>query len=303
MTPALYFTVARVTIAGLLFWAVSLPSVNSHLFFRLAIFPVAVWGFYRALKKEAGWFLILFYLLVAAAFNPISSRFEKETWAIIDIASGILLLLSILILDSAPFDTVLKTPGGKRVKPLTSIVFGIAWSLLGVFVIYNAVRNIERIAKLKMNGRETQARITRVTHDLYQTTDANNDSRTLDMYVTEYIFQTEDGRLVAGSAELPDNPVSRLSADEFRAKYSNGFEVEKDRLIPLQVEYEEGNPTNNRALSDGKGAGNTILYAILISLFFGLCPIALGFKVCKENVPELLVEPKTRKPHSESGAV
>ncbi len=30
MTLALYFTVARATIAGLLFWAVSLPSLNSH---------------------------------------------------------------------------------------------------------------------------------------------------------------------------------------------------------------------------------------------------------------------------------
>jgi hypothetical protein len=170
MTLALYFTLARVTIAGLLFWAVSLPSLNSHLFFRLAIFAVAVWGIGRAIKEEPGVLLILFYILAAVVFNPIDSRFEKETWVVIDIASGILFLLSILILDSAPFDPALKTPSGKKVRTLTSIVFGIVWTLVGVVVMYNSAQSITGIVKLKINGRETQARITRVTHEFFDTT-------------------------------------------------------------------------------------------------------------------------------------
>lgn len=288
MTLALYFTIARVTVAGLLFWAVSLPSLNSHLFFRLAIFAVAAWGFGRAIKEEPGWFVTVFYFLAALAFNPFGARFQKETWVVIDIASGVLVLLSILILDSAPFDTALKTLNGKKVRTLTSIGFGIAGVLLGAFVTYNSARSITGIVKLKINGRETQARITRVTHDFYDTTDANDNPVRLDMYVTEYTFQTEDGGLIAASTELSDNPVSNLSADEFRALYCNGFEVDKNNLIPLQVEYEKGNPTNNRALSDGKGAGNTILLGVSIAFFFGLCPVALGFKICKEHLHELL---------------
>ena len=299
MTLALYFTIARVTIAGLLFWAVSLPSLNSHLFSRFTIFVVAAWGIGRAIKQEPGWFVTVFYFLVALAFNPFGARFQKETWVVIDIASGVLVLLSILILDSAPFDTALKTPNGKKVRTLTSIGFGIAGVLLGT---YNSARSITGIVKLKINGRETQARITRVTHEFYDTTNASDNPVRLDIYVTEYTFQTEDGRLVASSTELSDNPVSNLSADEFRARYSNGFEVDKNNLIPLQVEYEKGNPTNNRALSDGKGARNTILIGISIALFFGLVPVVLGFKVCKEHALELLANTKTREPHPENRA-
>lgn len=303
MTPALYFTLARATIAGLLFWAVSLPSLNSHLLFRLAIFAVAAWGSYRAIKEEPGWFVIVFYLLVAVAFNPFGARFEHETWIAIDITSGILVLLSIFILDSAPLETALTTANGKKVRILTSISFGIAATLLGAFVIYNSARNITALVRLKMDGRGIEARITRVTHDLYHTTSANDDPQTFDVYVTEYTFQTEDGRLIAGSSELFDNPVSNLSAEDFRAKYRNGFEVDKNSVTPLQVEYQTGNPTNNRALRDRKGGSNTIFYGISTALFFGLVPVVLGFKICKENFSGLLVRPKTREPHSESGAI
>lgn len=232
--------------------------------------------------------MVVFYLMVALAFNPFGARFEKETWVAIDIASGILFQLSVLILDSAPFETALKPPNGNKVRILTSIAFGIVWALVGAFVIYSSAQSLSGIVRLKINGRNTQARVTRVTHDLYHTTDANNDPKTLEMYVTEYAFQTEDGRSIAASTELFDNPVSKLSANEFRARYSNGFEVDKDNLIPLQVEYEKGNPINNRALSDGKGAGNTIVLGISMAFFFGVVPVVLGFKVCKENLLELL---------------
>lgn len=275
-------------IAGLLFWAVSLPSLHSHLVFRLAVFAVVAWGFGRAIKEEPGWYVTLFYFLFALAFNPFGARFEKETWAVIDITSGTLVLLSIVLLDSVPFDTVLKTPNGKRVRTLTSIGFGIAGVLLGAFVIYNSARSITGIVRLKINGRETQARITRVTHEYYHTTDANNDPRRYDVYVTEYTFQTEDERLIASSTELSGNPVSNLSADDFRAKYPNGYEVDKNNPIALQVEYEKGNPTHNRALNDAKGAGNTILMGVSFALIFGLVPVILGFKLSKEHLHKLI---------------
>lgn len=83
----------------------------------------------------------MFYLLAAVVFNPIDSRFEKGTWVVIDIAFGILFLLSILILDSAPFETALKTPNGKKVTTLTLIAFGIVWTLVGAFVIYNSAHS------------------------------------------------------------------------------------------------------------------------------------------------------------------
>lgn len=290
MTLPLFFTIARITIAGLLFWAASHPSLNSHLLFRLAIFAVAAWGIGRAIRRieEAGLFLLLFYVLVAVAFNPFGFHVEKETWTVIDIASGILFLLSIFILDTARFGAALTTSGGKKVRTLISIVFGIAWTLFGAFAIYNSARGFTGIAKLKINGRETQARITRVTHDVYETTDANDNLQRLDMYAAEYTFQTEDGRSIAGAADLFDNPVSGLGADEFRAQYSNGFEVDKNNVIPLQVEYETANPANNRALSDIKRTSDTIFGSISTALIFGLCPVVLGFKVCKEHLVELI---------------
>src|SRR5262249_15776334 len=153
-----------------------------------------VWGFFRTLQEE-DWPVFLFYILLALLFNPLSQiNFERGTWKAIDITFGALILISSLLLDAAPFDMLLKKPFWENIKTLTVIIFGVAWIGFGSIAIYYSVKMITKTAKVKINGMETQARITRVTHDYYYTEDANDMPLVLDIYITEYTFQTEDGR-------------------------------------------------------------------------------------------------------------
>jgi hypothetical protein len=287
----LLFTLARVIIAGLLFWSAWNPSFNFNLFFKLAVVAIAVWSFFRALEEEESAVLI-FCILVALVFNPFfQMHFKRGTWRAIDIVVGILLLLSIFLLDSAPFNMLLKKPAGEHFRTLILIVFAVAWMFLGVVSIYYSAKWITTIAKVKINGIETQARITRVTHGYYHTEDANDMPLVYDIYITEYTFQTKDGQSFAGYAELYDNPVSKLSANEFRTQYKDGYELEQDNMIPLSIEYEKDNPSNNRAVNNREGVFDTIFGGISLALF-SLWPVISGFKSSKENFLKLLAKGK-----------
>lgn len=295
MITSLLFTSARVITAGLLVWAVWHPFYNINLFFKLPVFAVIAWGCYRAFQ-DSEWTMILFYVLAALIFIPLfQMQFEKGTWKVIDIVIAVLLLLSIFLVDSAPLHTFLKRPLGESIKTLTLIVFAVAWMFFGSILVYHSARLIVTLAKVKINGVETQARILRVTHDYYYTEDANDMPLVLDIYITEYTFQTEDGRSFVGYSELRDNPVSKLSADEFRKQYKNGYELEQDNMIPLGIEYEKDNPNNNRAVDSRKGVFDTSFEALALAVF-GLWPVISGFKACKENFLELLDKAKRKSP-------
>jgi len=292
MIAPLLFTLARVIIAGFLFWAASRPSLNSNLFFLIPVFAVAAWGIYRGFQEEE-WSMVIFYGLMALVFNPFGwMSFEKGTWKLIDISAGILLPFSILLLDSAPFEMLLNRPGAKPVKTIATIVFAISWSLFGCVIIYYSAKEIVSVAKVKIYGKETEARITRVTHGLYYTEDADDFPVVYDIYITEYTFETDDGQSVNGYAELYKNPVSNLDVDEFKAQYANGYEVDKENPVPLRVEYETGNPANNRALSHREGVFSIIFGWVSLTII-SLWPVGSGFIALKRNILQLI--PKGQK--------
>jgi hypothetical protein len=291
-----------VVIAGLLFWvAVRHLSYNSHLFFQLVVWAFALWGVYRAFTAEEG-AQLLFYSVVAFIFFPASSFvFAKSTWKTIDIVLAILILLSILIVDSAPFHTLMKRPGAKPVQTLIAVVFAVAWVGLGCALIYYSAGRITKVVKLKLDRKEAQAQITYVTHVVHYTTDSDNNPESDDVYKTEYAFQTEDGQSITGSAEFLDNPVSDLIADDLLQQYSH-FEVGKARAVPLSVEYQAGNPTNNRALNHREGFFSTIFGAISLACF-SLWPVYSGFKSAHENLLEFLPEKQPQIPATKKSPI
>jgi hypothetical protein len=295
MSGALFFTIARVLIAGLLFWAAAGHlSYNTRWVFQLPIFAAVAWGFYRAINEDEPELLFI-YGAIGFMFIPFSAfAFSKNTWKVLDISVGILTLLSIFLLDSAPFEELMKRPGAKIIRKLILMVFACAWVVLGCAIIYSSTLRISNIVRLKLDRKETQAHITRVTHTVYHTTDVDNNPESYDVYKTEYTFQTEDGQAIAGSAELLDNTVTSLISDDLLEQYSR-FEVDKDQVVPLPIEYQAARPTNNRAVNHREGFFGTLLGGILLALF-SLVPIVWGVSSAKGEVQELLPERKKQKP-------
>lgn len=293
MNRALFFTIARIILAGLLVWLALRPSYNTWIFFQIPICAGMVWGLWRAFQEE-DWSLVFFYGLLALVFIPTSAfSFSKGVWRAIDIAGAVLLPLSILLIDSAPLENLLKRPAARRIAILASIIFAIAWMGLGSAVIYYSGAKVVSIIRLKLDRKETQAQITHVRHDLYHTTDSDHNTETYDIYVTAYAFQTEDGRTINGSAELYDNPVSDLISDELLERYRHGFEVSPDSPKLLSVEYQAGNPDNNRAIDNRQGFFGTIIGGIF-TILLSLLPIIAGFIWAQEELPRLLPEKKAQ---------
>jgi hypothetical protein len=294
MNRSLLFTVARVIIAGLLVWAFLRPSYNGWIGFQIPICAIMVWGVYRAFQEE-DWSLLFFYGLLAVVFVPTAAMpFSRGVWRAIDLAGAILLPLSILLIDSAPFDQLLRRPSARRLSLVVSTVFAIAWMALGSAVIYYSGAKVISIVKLKLDRKEAQAQITRVKHDLYRTTDSDNNTETYDIYKTDYTFQTEDGRTINGSAELFDNPVSAIISDELLQRYRHGFEVSQDSAALLSVEYQAGNPGNNRALDHREGFFGTIFGSFFISLL-SLMPLGIGYFWAQDNIRSLLPEKRAQQ--------
>jgi hypothetical protein len=285
----LAFIVARFVAAGLLFWAAAQPSMQHSFILRVALCAIGVWGIVRAFNEDAEWFLLLFYFIFALGFNPfLTLHYEQITWTIIDIITGILFLLSIFLLDSGPFAPIVDGPHRKLFVALISVAFGISWILFGGFVLYESIRPLVRTAKIKMNGVETQARITRVTHQYEARDDGNGGVNYYDVYVTNFVFSTEDGLLIDGIAELSENPASTLSVDEFREKYPEGRVIEEGHVVPLGVEYEKSNPANYRAFDNRHGIFSMILQFV-VWVAIGAAFLVAGYFVCAENRRRLVV--------------
>ncbi|MEW6130708.1 MAG: DUF3592 domain-containing protein [Acidobacteriota bacterium] len=301
-TQALLFTAARVLTAGLWFWAAVYPSYNSRWYFQIPICAVAVWGFFRALGEDE-FSTLFFYLLVGLLFFPLSTfLFARTTWKIVDITIGVLMLLSIFIVDAAPFQALMKKPAAGIFRRVIHLLFAAGWVVFGGALIYYSGARIVNIIKLKMDGKQTAARITRVTHAIYSTTDADHNTESYDIYKTEFIFETEDGQTVNGLSELYDNPVSHLIPDGLLAEHPRGFAVSENMNAPLTIEYEKNHPKNNRALGHREGWFSTIFGSICLALL-SLIPLAGGFLFGEEQVRRLLPAKKPQSSTREKRAV
>jgi hypothetical protein len=276
MAASPWFILARLAMAGLLFWDAASMSLRHYVAFRLAVSAVGVWGCWRAFEGEDWPLDLFFFVLVVGPHLFYASEHAPMTWAVVGVSTGILLLLSIVLVDSGPLEMLFAKPSWTRLRALVTIVFGVAWMAFGVSLAFGAVQSIASAVLIALDGGEAEARVTRVTHWV-----ESNDNQYYDVYETEYVFRTEDGRAADGVARLFENPVDGLSGSEFDEKYGGEYLADDANPVVLKVEYQRGDPANNRVPSIA-GTASTLLGA-LMKAAIGACCAVLGFFLCTED--------------------
>lgn len=283
MKMSIVFTICRVIVSLLLFWAIANHSYSYYSFLKFAVFLTGIWGLVKAVnEKEIS--LMLFHLILMAIFYPFSSwRFEKESWVLIDVLAGFFLLISIFILDSDPIDNFLDSSIGKKLVSIFSILFGIGFILFGAFLIYNSTFQMINSLKLKSNGVETVGYLSRVEHQIEADENEQGDVSFDEFFNVDYTFETSDGVTYKGSSQISDSPTEELKKISDKNTY-----VPKDKKeLPINVMYESENPQNNRVVSDRNGFSNDVISFVVITLF-SLIPLFVGIKTCKQNLKILL---------------
>lgn len=91
--------VAKLIAAGLLFAALGRHPYDYYTLLRWVVCGVSAFAAFQATQsKKIGWAGTL--AIVALIFNPlIPFHLKRETWAFIDIAAAVMLLLSIAVMD------------------------------------------------------------------------------------------------------------------------------------------------------------------------------------------------------------
>ncbi len=275
-----YFILARLLLAGLLFWDAADPFLHHYLAFRLAVSAVGAWGIWRALGNDDLVLCLFFFVLVVGPHGLYESEYGRAAWAVAAASAGGLLVLSIVLVGSGPLAPLFTQSAWKRVVALVTVVFGIAWIAFGAVLLYAAFVPITNVVRIKLDGREAQARVTRVTHWVEWI-----DDLPYDRYQTEYVFETEDGRAVSGIAVLSYDPVDGASGDEFDRTYGDEYLAGQTRAVFLPVEYQAGDPANNRASSKA-GIASAVFYAVVWAAFGAFCAF-LGLVLCKEHGAKL----------------
>jgi hypothetical protein len=89
------FSIVRIVVAGMLFWALGRHPIGYYTVLRLATCGVCAFGIYVALKvKQVGWIFVFATILLL--FQPfVSLRITRQTWQYVDVSVGIILLISI----------------------------------------------------------------------------------------------------------------------------------------------------------------------------------------------------------------
>jgi len=100
-----WFTVARVTTAALLVWALARHPIGYFTVLRFVTSTVSLYGVYLSVKwKRTGWAFVLG--AVAVLFNPLV-RFQmtRQTWEYVDVGVALLFVASIFWLRASVMDT------------------------------------------------------------------------------------------------------------------------------------------------------------------------------------------------------
>jgi hypothetical protein len=201
-------------------------------------------------------------------------------WAIVSATVAALLVLSIVLVDPGPLRDLFERASWKRFGALVTIAFGAAWMVFGAFLAYAGVGPITNIVKLKFDGQEARARITRVTHWVER-----NDDTYYDVFRTEYVFQTERGGAASGAENLSYDPVSGLSGSEFDERYGGEYVGDEATPALLAIEYQAANPANNRV--QGKTGIVSAFLAAIVSIVIGAVCAILGFFLCMDSGEKL----------------
>jgi len=104
------FAIARIITVILLFWALDRHPYGYYKLLRFVVCSVTVYGTYFSAKLEKiGW--VWTFGIIAILFNPLIPIYlGKGTWQIIDLAVGILLLISIFVLRKSQSGQVDEDP-------------------------------------------------------------------------------------------------------------------------------------------------------------------------------------------------
>jgi hypothetical protein len=95
------FDIARTLAVGMLFAAVARWPYGFYTMLRWTVCLVAVYGAFRAFEIGRRAWMWLF-VVMAALFNPLAPvHLARSTWAPVDIAAAIVILLSFLQVNSA----------------------------------------------------------------------------------------------------------------------------------------------------------------------------------------------------------
>lgn len=98
MNKSIGFIIIRVITAGLLFWALSEHPYSYYNILRIVVCAVCIYGVVKSIQIEKkGWSWI--FGVISIIFNPIVPvHLDRETWAVIDVISGIIIIISIFFL-------------------------------------------------------------------------------------------------------------------------------------------------------------------------------------------------------------
>ncbi len=91
--------IAKLISVGLLFAALGHHPYDYYTVLRLVACGVAVFTAFQAAQlKRFGWLVV--FITIAVVHNPVAPiHLKRDTWALIDIATAVFLLLSIAIID------------------------------------------------------------------------------------------------------------------------------------------------------------------------------------------------------------
>lgn len=100
MKPAnLGIVIAKLIAAVMLFAALGRHAYDYYTILRWIACGVCAYTAFQAMQsKKIGWLFV--FVIVALVLNPITPlRIKRDTWAIVDVAAALLLLMSIAAID------------------------------------------------------------------------------------------------------------------------------------------------------------------------------------------------------------
>lgn len=87
---------ARIGAAGLILYAIAKHPYWYYTFVRWVVFAVCCWGLWLCRRRYNSF--VFGYIIIGLIFNPlVPFQFDRSTWQILDVVTGLLLLASLAL--------------------------------------------------------------------------------------------------------------------------------------------------------------------------------------------------------------
>lgn len=274
---SIYFALARIAVAVLLFFALRQQPHNFYVVLRFAVTAVAAWGVYRILKTVPElWAAALAGFAMLVVFNPfMPMTFDRKTWAVLNVIAAIAILISLFIVDGEPTFYAFGTRAGKTILMLVGLTLGVGFIGAGLWLNYVMCKDLYRASKLAMFGNTAQAQIRHVSNYVVD----QEGGGYKDVYVAEYRF-TVDAKEIVGELDVDDDPLKDVSPDKYVWAGKGKRDLRAGHEIPVNVLYEESNPHYNSAERPIKIIASEVV-DFLLGVLVSLMPLYLGRAILK----------------------